>query len=73
VDDKLSVTNSRPEAVKLEVRYEFNGKVVKAEGAEVKARGESLSAANPLSVVTWTITLKPGEKKEFAVTRKTLV
>ena len=73
VDDTLSATNGRPETVKLEIRYEFHGKVITAEGAQVKARGETLNAANPLSVVTWTVTLKPGEKKQLVVARKTLV
>lgn len=73
VETRLSVENTRTEAFTIEVRHDVVGEVLEAPGAEIAALGTALNAANKNSRVTWTITLKPGEKRELSYTYKTLV
>ena len=73
VETRLSVENTRTEAFTIEVRHDVVGEVIDAPGAEIATLGAALNAANKNSRVTWTITLKPGEKRELSYTYKTLV
>ncbi|MFI5384777.1 MAG: hypothetical protein ACHQ50_01540 [Fimbriimonadales bacterium] len=69
----LTVENPRSERISLEIRHDVNGEVLAAEGAQITVMGTALNAANKNSRVLWTVTLKPGEKKQFSMTTKTLV
>lgn len=73
VETTLAVENPRNEAFTIEIRNDVSGEVLAAEGAEITTLGTALNSLNKNSRVTWTVTLKPGEKRQFTVTTKTLV
>lgn len=73
VETTLTVENPRSEAITMEIRHDVGGEVLSAEGAEITVMGTALTSANKNSRVQWTITLKPGEKRQFTMTTKTLV
>ena len=73
VETHLTVENTRTEEFTIEVRHDVSGEILEAPLAEVTTLGTALSAVNKNSRVQWTITLKPGEKRELVYKHKTLV
>jgi hypothetical protein len=62
----LSVTNTRKDSVDAELVYEVAGTVVDASGGTVRQVPRA-DKANPTSIVTWRVTLAPGERREWTV------
>ncbi len=74
VQGRLAVHNFRDRAVKLQITKALSGEVVSAEpDAEIETTARRLRRMNPSQVLTWTLELAPGQKREITYTYRLLV
>ena len=74
VDGKMRVVNLKAEPITLEVVKNLSGEVKQTSPeAKVQRLSRGLRRMNPLHVLTWHLTLKPGEEKELAYTYVALI
>ncbi len=74
IEGRLRVANRKTEPVEMEIRKTLSGEVQGATPqAQVDKLARGLARMNPLNVVTWNITLAPGEQKEITYTYQALI
>ena len=69
----IELANQRAEPVEMVVRVAFSGELLEADGEpETSLRAEGAWSVNPRRQMMWTITLKPGERRELTYTYRVL-
>lgn len=65
----LTLCNSTPKTITVEIKQTLRGEVETAsDGATSSSRMNTRDIDNPVSLVSWTVTLSPGEKKTVTAT-----
>ena len=66
VEGKLSVTNFQPKDITLEISKTLSGEVKSSQPeAKIEKMARGLRRMNGIMNLTWTIELKPGERKQL--------
>lgn len=74
IEGKLRVINRKAEPVEMEIKKTLSGEVQGTlPQAQVEKLARGLARMNPVNVVTWNITLTPGEQKEITYTYQALI
>lgn len=73
VETTIEVRNLKSKPVTIEINKMIIGEVSKAEEATVKKLAEGLKQLNPVSNLSWTFELKPGESKKLLFQYKVFV
>jgi hypothetical protein len=64
VEGTLKVKNYKPRDVRLNIRKTLRGAVdSQSDDGEAVTLGEAIQTGNPMALLTWEITLKPGEER----------
>ena len=74
VEDELSVSNHRNEAINFVIRRRFSGELLRADGEPKSTlREEGVYPVNKRNELRWTLTLKPGEERKLTYRYTVLV
>jgi hypothetical protein len=74
VEGTLIVKNYKSKEVRLNIEKTLRGSVEsQTDGGKAEKLGEAISVDNPMSRLTWEITLKPGEERSITYRYKVLV
>jgi len=74
VEGTLIVKNYKSKEVRLNIEKTLRGSVEsQTDGGKAEKLGEAISVDNPMSRLTWEITLKPGEERSITYRYKLLV
>jgi hypothetical protein len=74
VEGTLIVKNYKSKEVRLSIEKTLRGSVEsQTDGGKAERLGEAISVDNPMSRLTWEITLKPGEERSITYRYKVLV
>lgn len=74
VQGKLQVTNHKAEPITLEITKHLSGEVKgTSPEAKVERPAKGLRRMNPSQLLTWSLSLKPGERREITYTYEALI
>lgn len=74
IKGEMKLNNHRKETVKVHVAYNVRGIVENTtDGGRLTLMPGSLTDANPINEIVWTVTLTPGEEKQLSYHYSTLV
>ena len=74
IEGKLRVSNRKAESVEMEISKTLSGEVKEtAPQAQAERLARGLARMNPVNLVTWSVALAPGERKEITYTYQALI